>query len=95
MFVDQYVDLTGEDLLDSDSRLTYDQLHVLITNLCEQKAEQFAMIGYRGIRGKEVWDCLHHRYRTVGVPALHMLVEDLMSLTVNDFMTWRGISVFK
>jgi len=64
-----------------------EELKRVVEQLCESKAEEFALLGYAGITGREIWDCVSEKYRQ-GLPALHQLVSDILSLKTTQFMNW-------
>lgn len=72
-----------------------DELSVIIEELCNSKAEEFRMIGYEHVEGKEIWDCVSAKYAKTGQPELHQLVNDILSLKVTQFMNFMTISAFK
>ena len=93
--MDKLADLTTAQLGEPRSDLTDEQLHQLLGALCERKAEDFRLLGYQMIDGTNIWSCLLHRYTHSGLPALYILVEDLISLQPHDFMNWRTLSLYK
>lgn len=66
-----------------------------IEELCQSKASEFRMLGYEQVTPEEVWDCVSDRYSKNGVPRLHRVVNDVLSLRVTDFMNWMTMSAFK
>lgn len=70
------------------------ELSELIERLCLSKAEEFRMLGYEQVTGKEIWDCVSDKYKS-GMPALHQIVNDILSLRVTRFMNWLTISAYK
>ena len=85
---------TGE-LEDTDVSLNDRELNELVCALCIAKAREFRVLGYSGLSGVDIWDCLNNRYITGGVPALHVLIEDILSLKINEYMNWRTLSIYK
>jgi hypothetical protein len=73
------------------SGLGEEELKRVVEQLCNSKAEEFAMLGYEGITGQEIWDCVSEKYRK-GTPALHQLVNDILSLKTTQFMNWITIN---
>jgi hypothetical protein len=71
------------------------ELNEVIESLCLSKAEEFKLIGYEHVSGKEVWDCVSDRYRKLGIPALHQIVNDILSLKSTQFMNWMTMSAYK
>jgi hypothetical protein len=71
------------------------ELSGMIEELCHSKAEEFRMLGYEHVDGKEIWDCVSAKYAKVGQPELHQLVNDILSLKVTQFMNYMTLSAFK
>lgn len=63
------------------------ELSRIVEQLCNSKAEEFAMLGYDSVTGQEIWDCVSDKYRK-GTPALHQIVSDILSLKTTQFMNW-------
>jgi len=76
-------------------QLSENELNELIESLCLSKAEEFRMLGYEHVGGKEVWDCVSDKYRKFGMPPLHQIVNDILSLKSTQFMNWMTMSAFK
>ncbi|WP_028611796.1 post-transcriptional regulator [Paenibacillus harenae] len=72
-----------------------DELNRVIEELCNSKAEEFRLIGYEHITGKEIWDCVNDKYAKSGQPELHQMVNDILSLKVTKFMNYMTLSAFK
>jgi hypothetical protein len=75
--------------------LSENELNELIENICTSKAEEFRMIGYEHVTGEEVWECVSDKYKKTGMPALHQIVNDILSLKVTKFMNWMTMSIYK
>lgn len=75
--------------------LSDEELSQVIEDLCRSKAEEFRMIGYEHVVGKEIWDCVSDKYRKTGIPPLYKIVNDILSLKVTSFMNWLTMSAFK
>ncbi|GBG08722.1 hypothetical protein B1748_03580 [Paenibacillus sp. MY03] len=71
------------------------ELSVMIEELCISKAEEFRLIGYEHVTGKDVWECVSAGYAKNGQPELHRLVNDILSLKVTQFMNHLTISAYK
>jgi len=67
--------------------LSEEELKRVVEQLCDSKADEFALLGYEGITGREIWDCVSEKYRQ-GTPALHQIVSDILSLKTTQFMNW-------
>lgn len=66
-----------------------------IEELCASKAEEFRMLGYEHVTGEEIWECVQDKYSKTGFPALHQIVNDILSLKVTQFMNWMTMSIYK
>ncbi|WP_082615071.1 post-transcriptional regulator [Paenibacillus sp. Soil787] len=75
--------------------LTDIELNEIIESLCLSKVEEFIMLGYEHVSGKDIWDCVSDKYRKTGVPSLHQIVNDILSLKSTAFMNWMTISMYK
>ncbi|SEC73203.1 Post-transcriptional regulator [Paenibacillus sp. GP183] len=75
--------------------LSENELNEVIESLCLSKVEEFKLLGYDHVTGKEIWDCVSDRYRKSGMPALHQIVNDILSLKSTQFMNWMTMSAFK
>ncbi len=75
--------------------MTDEELSELIESLCESKAEEFRMIGYEHVSGKEIWQCVSDKYIKTGQPALHQIVNDILSLKVTQFMNFMTLSAYR
>jgi hypothetical protein len=71
------------------------ELSEVIESLCLSKVEEFILLGYDHVSGKEIWDCVSDRYRKTGIPPLHQIVNDILSLKSTQFMNWMTMSAFK
>jgi hypothetical protein len=74
--------------------LSDEELNKTIESLCNSKAEEFVMIGYEQVTGKEIWNCVSSKYKD-GVPELHKVVNDILSLKVTQLMNWMTLSAYK
>jgi len=73
--------------------LSGEALNAMIENICNSKADEFHMLGYDSVTGKDVWDCVSSKYKEL--PPLHRLVNDIMSLRATGLMNWMTLSVWK
>lgn len=71
------------------------ELAAIIEELCHSKAEEFRLLGYEHVSGQEVWACVNAKYVKKGMPELHQLVNDILSLKVTQFMNFLTLSAFK
>ncbi|WP_438444285.1 post-transcriptional regulator [Gorillibacterium sp. sgz5001074] len=71
------------------------ELNALIESLCNSKADEFRMLGYEHVTGPEIWDCVNDKYHKTGIPALHQVVNDILSLKATQFMNWMTLRVYR
>jgi hypothetical protein len=86
---EKYFSESEEDIV-----LTMDDLTEAVEQLCISKAEEFALLGYDNVTGEEVWKCVSSKYKK-GYPALHVIVNDILSLKADKFMNWLLIQSYK
>lgn len=79
----------------TEEPLSDEELNVVIENICHSKAEEFRMIGYEHVTGKDIWECVSDKYHKTGIPPLHKIVNDILSLKVTSFMNWMTMSIYK
>lgn len=72
-----------------------DELSRIIEELCLSKADEFSLLGYEGVTGKEIWEFVSERYQQTGIPPLHRLINDILSLRVTQYMNWLTLSAYK
>lgn len=75
--------------------MTEEEWVLSIESLCESKAAEFRMIGYEHVTGREIWECISEKYAKTGEPAMHQVVNDILSLKVTKFMNFLTISAYK
>ncbi|MGN7765316.1 post-transcriptional regulator [Paenibacillus sp. P46E] len=73
----------------------YEQLSDEIEAMCRSKAEEFRLLGYEYVTGKDIWDCVSRNYAKEGRPALHKLVNDIYSLKANSYMNYLTIAAYR
>ncbi|MBO9609021.1 MAG: hypothetical protein J7639_23900 [Paenibacillaceae bacterium] len=71
------------------------RLNATIENLCHSKASEFRMLGYEHVSGKDIWDCVSEKYDKTGIPGLHRIVNDILSLKSTQFMNWMTMRAYK
>ena len=74
-------------------QLSDEDLNRLIEEMCLSKAEEFALLGYENVSGKDIWDCVSSRYKEF--PPLHRIVNDILSLKATDLMNWMTLSAWR
>jgi hypothetical protein len=83
-----------EEALEAEP-LTDAELNEVIADICNSKAEEFRMLGYEQVIGRDIWECVNDRYHKTGTPPLHKVVNDILSLKVTQFMNWMTMSIYK
>ncbi|WP_325176700.1 post-transcriptional regulator [Paenibacillus alkalitolerans] len=69
------------------------ELNAMIETICMSKAEEFHMLGYGSVTGKDIWDCVSSKYKET--PPLHRVVNDILSLKTTQLMNWMTLSAWK
>lgn len=64
-----------------------------LRDLCESKAEEFALLGYENISAEDVWKCVSSSYHEI--PPLHKIVNDILSLKATRYMNWLMANMYK
>ncbi|WP_306615244.1 post-transcriptional regulator [Paenibacillus sp. GD4] len=72
-----------------------EELNRTIEEICLSKAQEFRMLGYEQVSGMDIWECVSDKYHKTGMPPLHRVVNDILSLKVTQFMNWMTISMYK
>ncbi|MCM3630119.1 post-transcriptional regulator [Paenibacillus glycanilyticus] len=72
-----------------------EDLNDVIEQLCNSKAEEFHLIGYEHVTGREIWECVSEKYNKTGQPELHQIVNDILSLKVTKFMNFMTLSAYR
>jgi hypothetical protein len=80
---------------ETDAALSEQELSELIEQLCRSKAEEFRLIGYEQVREEEIWNYVSEKYAKSGMPRLHVIVNDILSLKATKFMDWLTMNAFK
>ncbi len=62
--------------------------------LCNQKAEEFAVFGYKNIDGAQIWECVSSQYIDAQ-PPIHEIVNDILTLQAGNYMNWLMLKVYK
>jgi hypothetical protein len=88
-------DALNEEVSDAVDDMSEEELNKVIEELCMSKAEEFRMLGYEHVDGREIWACVSDTYTKKGTPSLNRIVNDILSLKVTNFMNWMTISAYK
>lgn len=65
---------------------TDNQMQAIIDQLCHSKVRELIALGYTDIDKEQIWSVVSSRYPDGQLPALHQLVNDILSLRPNDIM---------
>ncbi|MBO2943418.1 hypothetical protein JJQ72_05395 [Paenibacillus sp. F411] len=63
--------------------------------ICESKAEEMRLIGYEQVTADDIWRCVSSKYEKTGIPPLHKLVNDVLSLKATALMNYMTIAAYK
>lgn len=88
-------DAENARLEDSPEELSDQARDEMIESLCNSKAEEFHLVGYDQVTGKDIWECVSDKYHKTGTPPLHRLVNDILSLKVTQFMNFITMSMYR
>jgi hypothetical protein len=69
------------------------ELYTQVSELCESKAEEFALLGYDNVKAEDVWECVWSGYKEV--PPMYRLVNDILSLRATKYMNWLMVQMYK
>lgn len=72
-----------------------EELIATIEMICSSKAEEIRMIGYEYVTSDDIWNCVSSKYEKQGIPPLHQLVNDVLSLKATSLMNYMTISAYK
>jgi len=72
--------------------MSEEELNRIVEELCTSKAEEFELLGYENVSGKDIWECISDRYKK-GYPPLYQVVNDILSLKTTQYMNWMTMSV--
>ncbi|MFC5402047.1 post-transcriptional regulator [Cohnella soli] len=87
--------MEGNDELQPSDELNEAELNETIERLCRSKAEEFHLIGYDQVSGADVWECVSDKYHKKGMPQLHVIVNDILSLKVTQFMNHITLNMYR
>jgi hypothetical protein len=87
--------LVNDSFIQLEKELTNEELQECMEDLCRSKAEEFVMIGYEHVTAEDIWICVSEKYQKNGMPALHRLVNDILTLKITQFMNWMTMNAYK
>ncbi|WP_258881649.1 post-transcriptional regulator [Paenibacillus sp. sptzw28] len=82
-------------MADEDTPMTTEEWNATIESLCDSKAAEFRLVGYEHVTGKEIWECVSDKYAKTGEPAMHQVVNDILSLKVTRFMNFMTLNAYR
>ena len=72
-----------------------EELASAIEQVCRSKAEEMRLIGYEHVTAEDVWECVSSKYKKEGMPRLHKVINDVLSLKATSLMNYMTISAYK
>lgn len=78
-----------------DAAMSEEELASAIELVCRSKAEEIRLIGYEHVTAEDVWQCVSSKYQKEGMPQLHKVVNDVLSLKATGLMNYMTISAYK
>lgn len=76
-------------------QMSEEELMSTIEMVCLSKVEEMHLIGYEYVTSDDIWNCVSSKYEKEGVPSLHQLVNDILSLKATALMNYMTISAYK
>lgn len=76
-------------------QMSEEELMNTIELVCLSKVEEMKLIGYEYVTSDDIWNCVSSKYEKEGVPSLHKLVNDILSLKATALMNYMTISAYK
>ncbi|MGG4342929.1 post-transcriptional regulator [Paenibacillus lautus] len=76
-------------------QMSEEDLMSTIEMVCLSKAEEMHLIGYEYVTSDDIWNCVSSKYEKEGIPSLHKLVNDVLSLKATALMNFMTISAYK
>lgn len=71
-----------------------EQVFAEVRDLCQSKADEFALLGYESVTAEDVWECVKTGYKN-GFPPIHRLVNDVLSLKATKYMNWLMMKMYQ
>lgn len=70
------------------------EMNQIIEDICKSKADELRLLGIERVSGQDVWDCVSAKYKK-DLPALHKLINDILTLKSHAFTNWLMIQMYK
>lgn len=93
--VREFAARAGDEAFSAGESFSDSGWNEMIESLCESKAEEFRMLGYEQVQSRDIWECVSDKYHKHGMPPLHRIVNDILSLKVTQFMNWNTMNIYK
>ncbi|MCX7570190.1 hypothetical protein OS242_09465 [Tumebacillus sp. DT12] len=74
--------------------ITSAEMNQIIEDICKSKADELRMLGIERVSGYDVWECVSAKYKK-GLPPLHQLINDILTLKSHAFTNWLMIQMYK
>lgn len=87
--------MMGEAAADHETLSSEEEMNAMIEQLCESKADEFRLIGYDRVSGQDIWECVSDKYHKTGMPPLYVVVNDILSLKVTQFMNYITLNMYR
>ncbi|WP_138495753.1 post-transcriptional regulator [Paenibacillus pinistramenti] len=79
----------------AEEEINEQELMKAIDQLCLSKAEEFHLFGYEHVTADDIWECVSSKYKKGGIPPIHRLVNDILTLKATAFMNYLTLSAFR
>lgn len=79
----------------AEEQMNDHELSEAIDELCKSKAEEFRLFGYEQVTADDIWECISQKYKKEGIPPIHRLVNDILTLKATAFMNYLTLSAFR
>ncbi|MEI4769439.1 post-transcriptional regulator [Psychrobacillus sp. FJAT-51614] len=79
-------------------KITYEEIYSHVLPALESKKTEFEVYQYKTVSEKDIWNfCITKKWRKKVVPemALYQIVNDILSISPAEFMTFEQIEKFK
>lgn len=79
-------------------KITYEEIFTHVLPVLESKKSEFEVYQYKTVSEKDIWSfCITKKWRKKNVPEipLYQMVNDILSISPAEFMTFEQIENFK
>ncbi|CAG9619465.1 post-transcriptional regulator [Sutcliffiella rhizosphaerae] len=74
----------------------YDLYRYELNPVLQSKLEEFQLLGYNTVSENDLWECLtKKKWKRPETKMLYELVNDVYSLSLNEYMTFITIEAYK